>query len=397
MSYGRVWWVLSTVCLWGVVGHSLNAAGTDRSQTISASPSTNQDVTPEVLVQRLGDAHFVVRKRATDQLIELGIRAVPALEEGVQSGDREIRFRCRMALERVRELDFQRRLRAFAAGHDANESYELPAWPLFRKEVGDGLEARRLFVEMQQSEPALLLALERDPDKIVEVLSERLEKIQIAAQSGGKATETELGTIAALLFVANSCSPGESAGLAAYDLSGLLRQDAFALAVQAGPQQDVLRKLLTVWIERARSWEGFHAVLLAMQYNIPQGLVPARRLLEGDTGDPNESVYRGFALQTFARFGDASHIPIVEPFLEDASPYGGSLSISDKAKYQTQVRDIALATLVFLVDEDPKKFGLNRLKTSSSQVFNTSSVAFEDDAKRAEAIAAWHAFRAEHP
>lgn len=396
MSYGRVWLVLSTVCLWSAGGNSLRAAGTDRSATISATPGTNQEVTPEVLVKRLGDPHFVVRKRTTDQLIEMGIRAIPALEEGVQSSDREIRFRCRMALERVRELDFQRRLRAFAAGHDANESYELPSWPLFRKEVGDGLEARRLFVEMQQSEPALLLALERDPEKVVEVLSERLEKIQIAAQSGVKTAETGLGTIAALLFVANCCPPGESAGLAVYDLSGLLRQDAFALAVQAGPQQDVLRKLLTVWIERARSWEGFHAVLLSMQYNIPQGLVPARRLLEGDTGDPNESVYRGFALQTFARFGDASHIAIVEPFLEDASPYGGSLSISDKAKYQTQVRDIALATLVFLVDEDPKKFGLNRLKTSSSQVFNTSSVAFENDAKRAEAIAAWHAYRAEH-
>ncbi len=396
MRHGRAWWVLSATCLWSIAEGSLYAAGPDRTALISAISGATQDLAPEELVQRLGDAHFVVRKRATDQLIEMGIRAVPALEEGVQSGDREIRFRCRIALERVREQDFQRRLRAFAAGQDAAESYELPAWPLFRKEVGDGLEARRLFVEMQQSEPALLLALERDPEKVVEALSERLEKIQIAAESGGKASDMGLGTVASLLFVANCCPPGESAGLAVYDLSGFLRQESFAMAVQTGPQQDVLRKLLTVWIERARSWEGFHAVLLAMQYNIPQGLVPARRLLEGDTGDPNESVYRGFALQTFARFGDASHIAVVEPFLEDESPYGGSLSISDKAKYQTQVRDIALATLVFLVDEEPKKFGLNRLKTSTSQVFNTSSVAFEDDAKRAEAIAAWRTYRAEH-
>jgi hypothetical protein len=355
-----------------------------------------QNVEPAELVQRLGDAHFIVRKRATDQLIELGIRAIPALEEGVQSGDREIRFRCRIALERVRELDFQRRLRAFAAGQDAQERYELPAWPLFRKEVGDGLEARRLFVEMQQAEPALLLALERDPEKIGEALSKRLETLQIAAQGGAKAAESGLGTVATLLFVANCCPPGESAGLAIYDLSAFFRQDSFAIAILSGPQQAVLRKLLTAWIEGARSWEAFHAVLLAMQYNIPQGLVPARRLLESDTGDPNESVYRGFALQTFARFGAASHVPIIEPFLEDTSPYGGSLSVSGKAKYQTQVRDIALATLAFLVDEDPKKFGLNRLKTSSTQVFNTSSVAFEDDAKRAEGIAAWRAYRAGH-
>lgn len=395
MSCSRVLLVLGATCLWTAAGILLAAVPPQALALHSPSVDGNDEVTPAELVKRLGDPRFVVRKRATDQLIELGIRAVPSLEKGVQSSDREIRFRCRIALERVREFDFQRRLRAFAAGQDAQESYELPSWPRFRHDVGDGLEARRLFVEMQQSEPALLLALERDPDKAGDALAERLEQLQVASQGGSKSAAVGLGTVATLLFVANACRPAESAGLAAYDVSGYLRQDAFASAMQSGPQQDVLRKLLTAWIERAQSWEGFHAVLLAMQYNIPQGLIPAQRLLEGETGDPNQSVYRGFALQTFARFGNASHIPIVEPYLEDASPYGGALSFSDKAKYQTQVRDIALATLVFLVDGDPKKFGLNRLKTSSSQVFNTSSVAFEDDAKRAEAIAAWHAYRAE--
>ena len=351
---------------------------------------------PGELVRQLGDARFSVRKRATDELVQLGVAAVPALEEGVQSTDREVSFRCRHALDLVREFDFQRRLRAFAAGQDAQESYELPGWALFRKQVGDGLEARRLFVEMQQAEPRLLQAVDRAPERVVEALVDRVEEIQQTARGGQKPEAASLGTIATFLFISNQ-DRGETAGLTVQNLSAFYRQEGFAAAMQSGSQRDVLRKMLATWIENARSWDGFHAMLLAMQYDIPEGLAPARRLLESDAGDPNQSVYRGFALQTFARFGDESHIPIVEPFLEDASSYGGTLAISDKAKYQTQIRDIALATLVHLAKQDPKKFGFNRLKTNSTQVFNTSSVSFEDDAKRSEAISMWHAFRAEHP
>jgi hypothetical protein len=261
--------------------------------------------------------------------------------------------------------------------------------------VGDGLEARRLFVEMQQAEPRLLQAVDRAPERAVEALVDRVEEIQQTARGGQKPESASLGTIATFLFVSNQ-DRGETAGLTVQNLSAFYRQEGFAVAIQSGSQRDVLRKMLATWIENARSWDGFHAMLLAMQYDIPEGLAPARRLLESDGGDPNQSVYRGFALQTFARFGDESHIPFVEPFLEDASSYGGTLAVSGKAKYQTQVRDIALATLVHLAKQDPKKFGFNRLKTTSTQVFNTSSVSFEDDAKRSEAISKWHAFRAEH-
>lgn len=350
-------------------------------------------VSPAELVQQLADPRFSVRKRAMEQLVEQGVAAAPALEQGVQSNDREMSFRSRHALNIIREHDFQRRLRVFAAGQDAHETYDLPGWALFRKEVGDGLEARRLFVEMQQAEPELLQALERSPDKAVELLVERLDKLQEEARAGQKQHAVSLGTVAALLFVSNQ-DRGQSMGLAVQNLAAFYRHDVFAAAIQTGSQRDILRKMLGTWIENARSWDRFHAMLLAMQFDLPQGLEPAKLMLADDSLDPNQAVYRGFALQTIARFGDDSHIPIVEPLLEDATPYGGNSAISAKAKFQTQIRDIALATLVHLAKQDPKKFGLTRLKPSSTQVFNTNSLAFEDDAKREEAIKQWRAFRA---
>jgi HEAT repeat protein len=161
--------LLLTQCLWAAWLAGVHADG---AQT---SVESEQLASPTALVRQLGDPRFSVRKRAMEQLVELGVEAIAALEEGVQSNDREVSFRSRRALDVVREHDFQRRLRAFAAGQDAQETYELPGWAMFRNEVGDGLEARRLFVEMQQAEPQLLQALARSPDKAVEALVDRLE------------------------------------------------------------------------------------------------------------------------------------------------------------------------------------------------------------------------------
>jgi hypothetical protein len=346
---------------------------------------------PAQLVPQLGHPNFAVRTQAMDELVAWGVEAIDALEAGLRSPDREVRFRSQRALELVRAQDFQRRLQVFAAGQDAQEQYQLPAWDLFRKQVGDSQEARRLFVEMQQAEPDMLLALDNSSLRAEEVLVERLGRLQQDGRIGQNAP-LPLGTIASFLFVAIQ-PRGDDAPPALQQLTPVFRQDVFASAMQIGAQREVLGKMLGVWIERASSWETFHAMLLAMQYDLPQGLVPAQRLLQSDATDPNQAVYRGFALQMFARFGDASHMPIVEPFLEDTTPYGQSLNLSGTARYQTQIRDIALATLVHLAKENPQRFGLLRLKPSSSQVFNPNSVAFENDARRDEAIRAWRAFR----
>lgn len=346
---------------------------------------------PAQLVQQLGHPHFAARKQALDELVTWGVEAVEALEAGLRSPDREVRFRSQRALELVRAQDFQRRLQVFAAGQDAREQYQLPAWDLFRKLVGDSQEARRLFVEMQQAEPELLAALDNSSRRAEEALVERLSRLQ---QDGrvGQPAHPSLGTIASFLFIAIQ-PRGEDIPPAPQALTALFRQDVFAAAMQTEPQRAVLAKMLGRWIEQANSWEAFHALLLANEYNLPQGLVPAQRLLQEDAADPNLAVYRGFALQMFARFGDASHIPLVEPFLDDATPYGQSLNLSGTARFQTQIRDIALATLTYLAKENPQRFGLLRLKPSSSQVFNPNSVAFENDARREEAIRAWRAFR----
>ncbi len=344
------------------------------------------------LVRQLGEADFAVRNRAMARLVRMGVDSMEALEQGVQSPDREVRFRCRHALKIVRENDFQRRLQAFAAGRDTTESYQLPGWSRFFKEVGGSPEARALFVEMQQAEPDLLTTVEQAPERLTDALVERIIELQNAVQGSRQPSQVSLGTIATILFLLNG-EHQELPAMVSQNLGAYFRYPTFASAVHAGSQRELLRAMLGNWIERSKGWDAYHAIYLAMQYDIPQGLTPARKVLTGEVNEPNQSFFICYALLAFAKFGNEADIPLIEPLLNDATPYGSSVAVGGAAKFRTEIRDIALATLVRLARQDPKEFGFDRLRSSASQVFNTGTLAFEDDNKREEAIQKWRTFR----
>jgi hypothetical protein len=326
------------------------------------------------------------------EIVRLGVDAIAALEEGVQSNDREIRYRSEIALEKVRALDFQRRLRAFAAGEDAQENYQLPGWALFRKKVGDGPQARALFVAMQHAEADLLAVVERSPERATEALVLRIEELQYAARAGKPTANLPLGTVATILFVVNN-DRSPLPFMSMQYVSSFLRHPNFSNAIQSGSYRGILREMLGSWIARGEGWDVFQAIHLALQYDLAQGIVPAKKILAGDFNEPNQPYLRCYALLTFAKFGDESHISILEPFLEDETSYGGSVKVGNTVKYRPQIRDVALATLVKLAKQDHSDFGFVRLSENPMFVFDTSSVAFEDDAKREKAISKWHAYR----
>lgn len=346
---------------------------------------------PVELVQQLGAGSFAVRRHATAELIDLGLGAMEALKRGVESDDRETRFRSRYVLDIVREQDFQHRLQAFAAGVDAPETYKLPSWSRFSEQVGTGPRSRALFVEMQRAEPQLLATLEEKPSQVGEVLNQRVTELQSSRVLGGRNKYPSLGTTTSILFVLNSHDVNLPM-MMTQSIGSYFRYPSFATAIQEGPRSEILRKMLGTWIENAEGWDAHHAMSLAMQYNMPVGVRPARRILEGEMKQPNTH-FLGYALFTVARFGDESDYDLVESFLDDETPYGGTIAVAGKKRVRTQMRDIALATLVQVAELDHKAFGFSRYRIHPHYVFNTSSLAFESEEKREAAIEKWFEFR----
>lgn len=359
--------------------------GTSHGGEPDRAGAVNMYARAVALVQELGDEQFSIRERATSRLIEMGLPAREALEEGRQHADREIRYRCERILAIVDELDFQRRLAAFAAGRTDGED-DLPGWARFRTLFGDDGEARAFFVEMQKAEPAVLKAVHEGPQGVGRVVDLRCAELQQAQRVSRQ--QIPLGSIAALLFAAGDKEVHLNFQTGSI-LCSFCYQPEVDIAMNDSAKKKFARAMLGTWVKRGDGFTAYQTLSLAMRYDLKEGLVPAVKLLENPG---NQAYIRQNAILAIAKLGDDSHLKLLESLLEDQSKC--TTQRVNNVTYETQLRDVALAALVIMKKQDPKKFGFDRIQQNTTNVFSTNTVGFPNDEARGKALAKWKEFKA---
>lgn len=339
------------------------------------------------LVQQLGAPKFAAREAAGDSLLRLGVAAMPVLSEGTRNPDREVRYRSTYLLEIVRQADFNRRLAAFEASVSESEDFGLPLWARFRESVGSGREARRVFAEMQKSEGPLLRSAAESDEQAKTLLAERMQELQNQLRYAPQQLTT--GTTAALLFVAGNdkVQTPDQHGWVMYNY---VMQQPFSEQLRNGARRDIFRKLLGNWIRYNTSGAiAYQSMMVAMQYDLPEALVPAEKMLAQAGQAPQ---VRQFAILSIARFGDATWTAKLEPMMDDAAVCM-QYQINN-VQYTTQIRDIALAAMIHLHKQDPKAFGFAGARPNPQYVYDAASLGFKNDADRGAARKKWDEFAA---
>jgi hypothetical protein len=301
-----------------------------------------------VLVAQLGDDDAIVREAASEELTQIGMPALAALDAATRNSDLEIRYRSRRIVALVRQLDQEKRLEAFLDGKEDPTGYTLPGWRRFKKSYGDDAASRSLFVEMQRADAELMQAMETGPEAAAEVLSLRVAQDQQARQSGARVSA---GQAAATLFVAAADDAAIPAQTQLMVLQQCLQQGFRELLSQSS-KKALPRKMLAAIIVRSEDWAAYQAMHVAMQYDMPEGLAPATKILS----NPGERVAHMIqpALMTVVKLGDSSHVPLVEKLLDDRSTVSKIQETVMKdgknvaTNYEMQLRDSALAAVILL-------------------------------------------------
>ena len=331
------------------------------------------------LVQELGNGSFVIRKRAMNDLVKIGLPALAALEAGVDSPNREISYRCQRVLIVVRDLDLQRRLVLFL--RDANPAkYKLPGWSRFESWVGNSAESRQVFVAMQKADAALMLEIAGNGRGLSELTRSRLLSVQRRSREPG---DLGIGVTSAILFaVADERVPiTQEVASRVYGLAidtrvrGLIGGDDGAART--------MRVLLARCLRRQEKTDPYPALLVSMQYELEEALVFATRVLAAGKRSANA---RKMALLAINRFGNAAHAAQVQPLLEDKSILS---SPGGEQRVKVQVRDIALATLLTLAKLDHKTHGFPHVRIDQLKRFDVSSLEFASDGDRQAALDKW--------
>ena len=143
---------------------------------LAEEPATaSPPATAEQLVGQLGDASYEQRERASRQLLEIGLEARAALDDGMRHPDAEIAFRCRRLWDEVR----------FLAG-----------WQQVSLIVGDSPEARALYDKMFLADPALWYELAENPRPLDGLFPERRAQLEQAVKQAPVPTVILEGTLA---------------------------------------------------------------------------------------------------------------------------------------------------------------------------------------------------------
>jgi hypothetical protein len=347
------------------------------------------------LITDLGSEEFTAREAASEELTRLGLAAFSALEAAATHPDREVRYRSQRILGLIREHDLKRRLEAFLSGKEATGDYPLPGWTRFKKTYGDEAQTRAIFVDMQRGDPELLRAVEEGPRPAADLLSQRVNQFQESLRIGVQ-PQFSAGQVAAELFVAAE----EDVTLPATSTMLLLNQcyqQTFRDVISGG-KSELPRKMLGAIIRRSDDSAAFQAMQVAKQLNLPDGIVPALRILNNKTAvrSPHMTVY---ALITVTATGDKEHLPLVEKLLSDNAQI--SRMQQNQVQLDLQVRDAALAAAVLLSKQELKDFfdlkGKPQVTDPQSIMLNPSLIGFANETDRAAVFKKWEVYKAKQP
>lgn len=353
------------------------------------SPAEVVGNSPEMLVRRLGDASFASREMAEQQLLELGYQSYSAIMAGTQSNDPEIRYRSLRLMKRLQRLAFADNQHQLRRNPWLVPESLAPGWDVFHQMLGDGEESRELYVQILNSETDLMLALTQ-PGWTLQ-FERRCADLQAFAHRR-QSLELKPGSIAALLFLAchPDHQPSGSASSVVYMLTG---DHQFRDAVENSQSRGVLRDLLGLWIRRSENSSPMQRLSDAAAFDLDAALDVARESISERHRAQTSAIQLENSIFYLARHGGDSVIEELEELLEDARELRGG---SRGSELDVQVRDAALAALLYVTQQNPQTYGFYELRPKTGYLYIGSSARFSSVADRERALAKWWAWRAQH-
>jgi RNA polymerase sigma factor (sigma-70 family) len=320
----------------------------------------DEDADSRALVKQLGSPNFADREKAERKLQALGAKARPALLAGAKNADPEIARRSAAVLKAIRADERA----AFLAGKSEPTD---PVWKRFKELVGDTKASRELFAEMtaEDRRAELLARAEAAPAKAGEVYAAELARIKDTSSKALKpffgpiTDESSKAAQAALRQAVPAVDVATALFLGVYPLAAGAKDPAeahslfkagFAVGVE-GPQKDPLRKLFAAWLDRRTDPTAIRAGLDgALFCGVGEAAPVARRVLADKKATPGLT---GKALLVLGHHGARDDLPLLTARRTDDRP----TTEQQTATANTQVRDVAAAMALRLLDEDFEKYG----------------------------------------
>ena len=340
----------------------------------------------EDLVGQLGSRSFRLREAAEQELRRLGMDVLPTLEDASDNGNLEVRFRVRRLMQSIEHEHQLRLLERFLTDYDPELAQQLPGWTQYAELIGDDLDARRLFVQMYETEPELMSLIGRSSPELSYVLQMRTSALY-PTQTGRPVVRVVPAAATAVLLFA-SLDPAANAGSATKTaVHKLVRESAFRRTTEESTDPPT-RRLLGAWVRQARDVHASIRMSIGNHFNLDDAVEPALELINSRVGSNQLQQ----ALFTVAESGTAEQVPKLESLFDDESVLA-ELQRREQKTFTSQVRDVALVAAIHLIGKHPREFGFRELRTNANSLYALNTAGFDSDENRAAAFRLWKLWR----
>jgi len=367
------------------IAFALAATGT----AVANSLSEKDLARARQLVQQLGASNYREREEARSELIRMGSGVEPILREGMVNADAEIRSRSRAILPLAMSYDMERHLQVFLAGKEDKEHPAPAGWPRFKEYVGDSAKARETFAGLHRFDAAFLTALAENPAGQKARMSARCTEFMYARNTHNAAVSPE--EVSLLLFA--SLEPKLKLDAAGHsNLSSALHGMSYQpRGKEVLRNHAIVRKLLVRYIAEGNGGTDYNGLYLVANLELKEGADIARKIIARTDRDP---LARSMAIAILGKLGDKSDIPNLVAQLSDQSQMGET-QLEKGQRLRTQVRDVALVSLVQLTGQALSDYNFTYLKMLGGNArFNVALspglCGFADDAVRDAALKRWN-------
>jgi hypothetical protein len=163
---------------------------------------------------------------------------------------------------------------------------------------------------------------------------------------------------------------------------------------------DVIRSLLVKYIADANQSTIYNNLYLVANLELKEGVDVAKEMLKDGKRDPHT---RGMALAVLGKVGGKATIPDILPYLQDKTSMGKT-QLGNGNTFETEMRDVALATLVQMTNQNAHEYEFAYLKLFGGgqpiRGFNVWSSptlwGFNDDKTRDKAFKKWDEWHAKY-
>ncbi|MFI4874035.1 MAG: hypothetical protein ACIALR_01770, partial [Blastopirellula sp. JB062] len=129
--------------------------------------------------------------------------------------------------------------------------------------------------------------------------------------------------------------------------------------------------------------------LLAIREDLQSGVELARSMVE-DPGpmshvQPN-NLPLAYSILAIAKLGSPEDISFLEKLFDNDNDI---VPGNRREPFESQVRDVALASAIHLSGRNPREFGFDRLTADANYLFSYRTIGFATDAERTAAHEKW--------